>query len=162
MSRRGLPRAALVAILVVAADQASKAWATARLSPEQRVTVLPGWLWFRLLKNTGATFSVLRGHNLFFAVATGLVVVAIVVILWRGYVADLLSIIALGAVAGGAVGNLLDRIRSAGVTDFIQIPVWPADFNLADVAIRLGVLSLLVGVGLERLRRWREVRSARG
>lgn len=162
MSRRGLPHATLVAIVVVAGDQASKAWATARLIPEQRVTVLPGWLWFRLLKNSGATFSLLRGHNLVFALATLLVVIAILVILWRGYVADLLSIIALGAVAGGAVGNLLDRIRSAGVTDFIQIRVWPADFNLADVAIRLGVLSLLVAVGLEQLRRWREVRSARG
>ncbi|HEY8735555.1 MAG TPA: signal peptidase II [Candidatus Dormibacteraeota bacterium] len=160
MSRRGLAGATLVAILVVAADQASKAWATARLTPEQRVTVLPGWLWFRLLKNSGATFSVLRGHNLLFAVATLLVVVAIMVILLRGYVSDLLSIIALGAVGGGAVGNLLDRIRIAGVTDFIQIRVWPTDFNLADVAIRLGVLSLLVGVGLEQLRRRRESRSA--
>jgi signal peptidase II len=155
MPRHALARAALVAILVVAADQASKAWATARLEPEQRVTVVPGWLWFRLLKNSGATFSVLRGYNLFFGIATLLVIVAIVVILWRGYVSDPLSIIALGAVAGGAVGNLVDRIRVAGVTDFILIRVWPADFNLADVAIRLGVLSLLVGVALEQLRRRR-------
>jgi signal peptidase II len=155
MPRHALARAALVAILVVAADQASKAWATARLDPEQRVTVVPGWLWFRLLKNSGATFSVLRGYNLFFGIATLLVIVAIVVILWRGYVSDPLSIIALGAVAGGAVGNLVDRIRVAGVTDFILIRVWPADFNLADVAIRLGVLSLLVGVALEQLRRRR-------
>lgn len=155
MPRHALARAALVAILVIAADQASKAWATARLEPEQRVTVVPGWLWFRLLKNSGATFSVLRGYNLFFGIATLLVIVAIVVILWRGYVSDPLSIIALGAVAGGAVGNLVDRIRVAGVTDFILIRVWPADFNLADVAIRLGVLSLLVGVALEQLRRRR-------
>ncbi len=155
MPRHALARAALVAILVGAADQASKAWATARLDPEQRVTVVPGWLWFRLLKNSGATFSVLRGYNLFFGIATLLVIVAIVVILWRGYVSDPLSIIALGAVAGGAVGNLVDRIRVAGVTDFILIRVWPADFNLADVAIRLGVLSLLVGVALEQLRRRR-------
>lgn len=155
MPRHALARAALVAILVVAADQASKAWATARLEPELRVTAVPGWLWFRLLKNSGATFSVLRGYNLFFGIATLLVIVAIVVILWRGYVSDPLSIIALGAVAGGAVGNLVDRIRVAGVTDFILIRVWPADFNLADVAIRLGVLSLLVGVALEQLRRRR-------
>ncbi len=139
-------------MLVLVVDQASKAWATASLPPARQVTVVPGWLWFRLLTNTGATFSLLRGYNLFFVLATGLVLLAVGVILARAYAGSLPSVIGLGAVAGGASGNLLDRIRMGGVIDFIQVPVWPADFNLADLGIRLGVVLFLIGLFVERRR----------
>jgi signal peptidase II len=48
-----------------------------------------------------------------------------------------------GLLLGGALGNIIDRVRDGAVTDFIKLPLWPA-FNLADVAITLGVLALLV------------------
>lgn len=139
-------------MLVLIIDQASKAWATTSLPPARQVTVMPGWLWFRLLRNTGATFSLLRGYNLLFGIATVLVLLAVFVILARGHAASLPSVIGLGAVAGGAMGNLLDRVRTGGVIDFIQVAVWPAIFNLADLGIRLGVALFLVGLLVERRR----------
>ena len=144
--------AAITALLVLFADQLSKAWAAASLPYGKQLSVISGLLWFRLLTNTGATFSLLPGHNLLFSAATLLVLLAIGMILLRGYVSGALSLVALGAVAGGALGNLVDRVRIAGVVDFIQVRFWPTDFNLADVAIRAGVVALLLGLLLERRR----------
>ena len=61
---------------------------------------------------------------------------------------------ALGAIAGGGSSNLLDRVRFGGVTDFIEIHLWPTNFNLADAAIRIGVVMFILALLLE-LRRAR-------
>jgi len=139
-------------LLVVAADQASKAWAQGSLRPDHEVTVIPGWLWFRLTSNSGATLGLLRGHNLLFIAVSALVVVAVAVIVLRG-APGVLGAVALGAVAGGAIGNLIDRVRLGSVIDFIEVHLWPTDFNLADTAIRLGVVVFVLSLVLDR--RWR-------
>ena len=139
-------------LVVVAADQASKAWAQGSLRPDHEVTVIPGWLWFRLTSNSGATLGLLRGHNLLFIAVSALVVVAVAVIVLRG-APGVLGAVALGAVAGGAIGNLIDRVRLGSVIDFIEVHLWPTDFNLADSAIRLGVVVFVLSLVLDR--RWR-------
>ncbi len=147
--------AATIALFVVAADQASKAWAQGSLRPGHQVTGIDSWLWFRLATNTGATLGLLSGHNWLFVVASLLVVGAVAVLVVRGTVGGVLGIAALGAVAGGAVGNLADRVRLGRVIDFIEVRFWPTDFNLADAAIRLGVVLLLVALLLDLRRRSR-------
>jgi signal peptidase II len=139
-------------LVVVAADQASKAWAQGSLRPDHEVTVIPGWLWFRLTSNSGATLGLLRGHNLLFIAVSALVVVAVAAIVLRG-APGMLGAVALGAVAGGAIGNLIDRVRLGSVIDFIEVHLWPTDFNLADTAIRLGVVVFVLALVLDR--RWR-------
>jgi len=152
--------AALVALLVVAADQASKAWAQASLRPEHEITVIPGWLWFRLTSNSGASLGLLRGHNLLFVVASTLVLLAVAAIVLRG-VPGGLGAAALGAVAGGATSNLVDRLRLGSVIDFIEVHRWPTNFNLADTAIRLGVVLFVLTLLLELRRRSRLDRGSR-
>jgi signal peptidase II len=147
--------AATIVLLVVAADQASKAWAQGSLRPNHEITVIPGWLWFRLATNTGATLGLLSGHNWLFAAISLLVVGAVAVLVVRGTVGGVLGISALGAVAGGAVSNLIDRVRLGGVIDFIEVHLWPTDFNLADAAIRVGVVLLLLALLLDLRRRSR-------
>jgi signal peptidase II len=144
--------AAAIALLVVAADQASKAWAQGSLRPDHEINVVPGWLWFRLTSNSGASLGLLRGHNLLFVAVSTLVVVAVAAIVLRG-VSGALGAVALGAVAGGATSNLVDRVRLGSVIDFIEVHLWPTDFNLADVAIRLGVVVFVLTLLLDR--RWR-------
>ena len=136
-------------LVVVAADQASKAWAQGSLRPDHEVTVIPGWLWFRLTSNSGATLGLLRGHNLLFIAVSALVVVAVAAIVLRG-APGVLGAVALGAVAGGAIGNLIDRVRLGSVIDFIEVHLWPTDFNLADTAIRLGVVVFVLALVLDR------------
>ena len=150
--------AAAIALFVVGADQASKVWAQGSLRLGQQLTVVHGWLWFRLATNTGATLGLLSGHNWLFAVSSLVVVAAVAVLVVRGTVGGVLGIAALGAVAGGAVGNLADRVRLGRVIDFIEVRFWPTDFNLADAAIRLGVVLLLVALllDLRRRSRWRD------
>jgi signal peptidase II len=159
---RALAIVATVALLVVVFDQASKAWARSRLTPGHEVTVIPGWLWVRLASNTGATLGLGSGNNDLFAVLALIIVVAIAVLALQGNVGGVLGVVALGAVAGGAVGNLVDRVRLGYVTDFIEVHWWPTDFNLADAAIRLGVVLFLLALLRDWTRRPRRVSVGAG
>jgi signal peptidase II len=91
--------------------------------------------------NNGVAFSVSAGGPTLVLVVIGVAVAAIV-----GYFATHhdrpLIWLPTGMMVGGALGNLVDRIRSGAVTDFIKLPHWPA-FNLADTSITLGVIVLL-------------------
>lgn len=153
LRRRAGLIAVAIALLVLCLDQASKAWARGQLAPGHEVTVIPGWLWFRLAGNTGATLGLGTGHNELFAALALIIVVAIAVLAVRGNVGGVPGLVALGAVAGGAIGNLVDRVRLGSVTDFIEIHYWPTDFNLADAAIRLGVVLFLLVLVLDWTRR---------
>jgi signal peptidase II len=152
--RRDVLSAAAVALLVVAVDQATKLWAQQALSPRREVTVIDGWLWFRLTSNSGASLGLLRGYNGLFLAVSALLLGAVVVGLLRGAAPGGLGAAALGAVAGGTTGNLLDRVRLGSVIDFIEVHGWPTNFNLADAAIRVGVVLFLLAL-LLRLRRHR-------
>lgn len=132
--------AGAVCALVVAADQAAKAAIEAHLVPGQYEEVL-GPLELTLSHNRGVAFGLAGGAGVKLVLTTAL---ALGVICWlfhrnpqrRG------MWLAVGLVAGGAIGNLVDRIRAGAVTDFIVVGSWPA-FNLADVSITLGVLLLV-------------------
>jgi len=150
--RRDLLAAGAIAVLVIAADQATKVWAQGSLRPDHEVTVITGWLWFRLTSNSGASLGLFRGHNLLFLAVSILVVVAVAVIVLRG-APGTAGAVALGAVAGGATSNLVDRVRLGSVIDFIEVHLWPTDFNLADAAIRLGVVVFLLTLVLGWRRR---------
>ena len=139
-SARAWTRAGIVCALVLAADQAAKAAIETHLVPGEYVGVL-GPLELTLSHNRGVAFGLAGGAGakliLFTAVALGVV----------GYLFAREPRrpgmwLAAGLVGGGALGNLVDRIRAGAVTDFIAVGSWPP-FNLADVSISLGVLLLI-------------------
>lgn len=150
----GTRRAALaVALAVLAADQVSKSLVLAA-APRGGAG---GLVSVRLVRNTGASFGIGAGHPVLITlVAAAVLAVAIgLLIATRSRGVALF----LAAVAGGAAGNLADRlVRSPGfgrgaVVDWIHVAGYPATFNLADVAIRLGALGALVTVLLSARRR---------
>ena len=154
MSRRSAAGlAAAAALLVLVADQASKAWARSALRPGHEVMVVTGWVWFRIVSNTGAALGLLSGNNLLFIVVSLVIVAAVAVLVIRNRALGPLGMVALGAVAGGGSSNLIDRVRLGGVTDFIEVHRWPTDFNLADAAIRLGVVLFILALLLDLRRR---------
>lgn len=125
--------------LVVALDQAAKALIEANLVPGEDVDVL-GPLGLTLSHNSGVAFGLASGGG------TRLVLVTVLALAVVGYLFSRDPTrpgmwIAAGLLAGGAIGNLADRIRADAVTDYIAIGSWPA-FNLADVAVTAGVLLL--------------------
>ena len=119
MSDRPWRLAGALCGLVVVVDQASKAAIEANLVPGEQVDGL-GPLTLTNTHNTGVAFGLAGGGGAAVIVST---------------------LAALGLLAGGALGNLSDRVRDGAVTDFIDLPLWPA-FNLADVAITAGVALL--------------------
>jgi signal peptidase II len=145
-ARRG-PRAqafalaALTLVLVAAVDQGTKALALASLTPGDGVNVFYG-IDLNLVRNTGIAFGVLAGAGDGPIVAfTALALGALLVFFWLRAGRPLLWL-PVGMVLGGAAGNLIDRARFGAVVDFIDPVLWPA-FNLADLAIVLGVLGVL-------------------
>ncbi len=144
--RRAQAGALVLAAVVVALDQLTKAAASRAFADGSHRTVLPGFFDLRLALNDGAAWSMLSGRRWLLA---GVSAAMLALLAWnrRELCATRLSRIAAGLLAGGIVGNLLDRLRTGRVVDFLDWH-WRAaytfpTFNLADTAICIGV-GLLV------------------
>ena len=136
----GLGRAAAVAAVAIAADQISKAIVRGQVSPGEQIDV-GGIFQIVRVANRGIAFGMLDD--------AGSAVLVIAAVAFAALLGAFLVTaerpglwLPIGLLAGGAVGNLIDRIREGAVTDFLDPPKWPA-FNLADVEITLGVLILV-------------------
>jgi signal peptidase II len=130
--------------VVVALDQGTKALATSLVDPGDRVEVLP-FLAFENVRNKGVAFGLGGDISAALIGATIVVLVGLLVFLAVRGEGGWLVWLPAALLLGGALGNLADRVRDGAVTDFIDLPLWPT-FNLADVAITVGVLLLLLDV----------------
>ena len=141
---------AISAILLTAADQASKAWAIRVLPLFEPRELLPGFLGVVHVRNTGVAFSLLanldpRWVHPLLILATLLAMAAVVAYIWhlpgKGVAPP-----GLGLILGGAIGNLIDRWRLGYVVDFLDLHWrthhWPT-FNVADIGISVGVALLV-------------------
>ena len=153
--RIALPIAALVVVL----DQLTKLWIQDHMVLYTTRTVIPGFFNIVHVLNRGAAFGFLNRSDIqwqtyFFFAATALAVLIIFHLLRMARDDDKLLITGLGLILGGAVGNLIDRIKTGEVVDFLDFYWktyhWPA-FNVADIAIFLGSLGLVFA--FYRLRR---------
>lgn len=146
MSRRGL--AAAVATSVIALDVITKALVVARLEDEGRTLELVGdFIRFRVTRNPGAAFSLFQDGGVVLGVIAAITIIvigAVVATMERTF-----DVVGLALVAGGAAGNLIDRIwRGDGfldgrVIDFIDIGTFPS-FNVADSAITIGAAIVIL------------------
>jgi len=133
-----------VAALIFLVDQASKYLILRNLSLGEAWNPIPFLRPFVTLThvtNTGAAFGMFRDHGTLFAIVAILVVVGIVVFYRYLPTNQVWLRVSLGLQLGGALGNLLDRVRLGSVIDFIDFKIWPV-FNLADTAIVVGVAIL--------------------
>lgn len=131
----------IAAALVVTFDQLSKLWIEAN---RPHTELLPGFLDLVYVTNHGAAFGLLRSHTELL-IALGIAgSIAIVVFFCYFSPASTLGNLSFALILGGAVGNLVDRIRLGYVIDFISIRLvrWPP-FNVADAAITVGIFALI-------------------
>jgi len=142
----------LLSLLVIVLDQLSKAWALHALQPAGMPhVVIPGLLNWTLAFNLGAAFNFLAqgsGWQRWFFVVLALVISgALVVWLARTARRDWRTALPLALIVGGALGNAIDRLHAAQVTDFIQVYYhqwsYPV-FNLADCGISVGAVLLIL------------------
>lgn len=152
----------MLALALIALDQATKAWVVAELAFGERAASWLGFFHLTHTRNSGAAFGLLRDLRLnlgfttidavqILGLVSLLVAAAIVVVLRRPAPLDRLTVVALGTLLGGAVGNGIDRLRLGYVTDFLQLQAGWFDFpvfNVADIEIVVGagllVLSTLL------------------
>lgn len=145
---------AAVAVVTLAADQLTKRWARATLKGEPAMVIIPGYLDLEYHENPGAAFGLLRNVPGARYILIGVGVVALVMV-WlmvrklehRQRLGD----VAFALVAGGALGNIWDRVFLVRVVDFVVMHVqrkyvWPA-YNVADVALVFGVGLLILTIG---------------
>ena len=134
-----------LAVLVVVGDQLTKRLAEDRLREKGSVPVVDDILRLTYVQNRGAAFGLLQDQTMFF-VLVGIVVIGVIAASYR-YLprSGFLLHLALGLQLGGAIGNLIDRIRQGYVVDFVDFGYhanwWPV-FNVADSAIVVGVALL--------------------
>lgn len=133
------------AAAVVALDQATKWVAASRLETGESVSVLSDFIRLTLVHNTGAAFGLFPGSRLPFIVVSVLAIGVVLYLFLRETYRSVTNRVLLGCILGGAVGNLVDRVRLGWVVDFIDVGIgtarWPV-FNVADSAVTLGVLLL--------------------
>ena len=143
-----------VAGIIILLDQVSKLLVLHFLPLFSAVEIIPGFFNLVHVRNTGAAFSILAGEpsvwRRVFFVGLTLLVVAIIVFAYRKVpIEDHWSRTAYALITGGALGNLIDRVRFGEVVDFLDCYVgayhWPA-FNVADSAVTVGALMLLVSL----------------
>jgi signal peptidase II len=142
-------RAGAVALVVLVLDQLTKALVRADVQVGEKNEVLP-FLDIGHVHNDGVAFGFLGGGGAIVLVVTFAALALLVGFFARNPTRPLLWL-PTGMLLGGAIGNLVDRIRQGYVTDFIELPHWPS-FNVADISITCGVVVLVIVLELGNAR----------
>lgn len=146
----------LVVILTVTIDQATKAAVTVNLE-HQSMTLIPGVIDIVYVENTGAAFSIGQGGGLIFILVAVAFLVGAMITVWNKPDLPMGLVVSIGLVAGGGMGNMVDRLMEGYVTDFIatrfiDFPV----FNVADMCVTVGVFATVIGYWIWDSRRERD------
>lgn len=141
----------LVAAGVLLLDQLTKAAVVQHMALHESLSVIPGVFNITYVRNTGAAFGILSGQASWIRtgalVGSSLLAVGFILWIWfRNRESSWFKVVSLGMILGGALGNLLDRLRLGEVIDFLDLYWgkyhWPA-FNVADSAVTVGILIFL-------------------
>jgi signal peptidase II len=135
-----------LALVVLVLDQLAKAWIVGNIAPGQVVDVLGSWVRLILSRNGGALFGLFASSATLFGIGS-LAVLSLIVWYHARTPRSVLLSVALGLLMGGALGNLVDRLRIGYVVDFVDIGVGTIrwfTFNVGDAAISTAILLLLL------------------
>ena len=131
-----------IVFFLILADQAIKFLVVSLMELGEAIPVFAGIFHITYIENPGAAFGLFANQRLVFIVA-GILVIAAACLMYRRLMSEK-AIIRWGValLLGGAVGNLIDRLRIGGVIDFLDFRIWPV-FNIADIGICVGVALLM-------------------
>ena len=132
----------LNAFFVIVFDQLSKTYIRNTFSEGQSIPIIEGIFHITYIRNLGGAFGLFPDRQLMFLVLSMVVIFLIIVYWWQLGTEGRLMQIALGLELGGVIGNLVDRILTGHVTDFLDFRFWPV-FNVADIAIVSGLFFVL-------------------
>ena len=140
--------AALVIIFSIVADQLTKFWAADVLRNGESIKIIGNFLRFTYAENRGAAFSILQNQRIFFLVITVIMLIILGVIYFKNKNMSKLSKLSIAMIAGGAIGNFIDRLRLGYVIDFIDVRFgsfydFPV-FNIADSVVVCGTILMII------------------
>ncbi|SDZ16818.1 signal peptidase II [Proteiniborus ethanoligenes] len=138
---------AAISLFIIFLDQLTKFYAIKMLKGNEPIIIIRNFLQLNYVENFGAAFGILQNKKVFFVIMTLVVIIGIVVYMKTNTNLTFSMKLALAMVIGGAVGNLIDRIRLGYVVDFVDVNFWgiydfPV-FNLADSFIVIGTIILM-------------------
>jgi signal peptidase II len=159
MSRKGrYALLALIGLTVIVLDQATKYSIMQSMRLHESIPIVPNLFSITYIRNPGAAFGLLAGSSnafrmVFFGITSLFALALLGTILVRLPERDLIGQLSIAGILGGAIGNLIDRLRFGEVIDFLDVYIesyhWPA-FNVADSAISVGVVCLIIHFAFER------------
>lgn len=133
----------IIFLLILLADQYTKLVVQQDMIVGQSIPVIHRIFHFTYVQNTGGAFGILRGRTNLFIIVSIIVIIFIIYFMLKEEKKDTFVKIVFSVVLGGAISNLIDRMRLGYVVDFIDFQVWPV-FNIADSAISVGMALLLI------------------
>ena len=131
----------LVTALIIISDQITKAFIIEWLKPQGTVSIIGDLLRLTFVTNSGVAFGMLTGMPYVLTIPIVILIGVIMYYLVKTLGQSFLLTLALTLELGGALGNLIDRIRLGYVVDFVKFPYWPA-FNVADSCVVIGAIGL--------------------
>ena len=149
---------ALLGVTVIVVDQMTKLWIMQTMRLHESIPIVPNLFSLTYIRNPGAAFGLLAGSSnafrtVFFGMTSLFALALLGTILVRLPEKDWIGQLSIAGILGGAIGNLIDRLRFGEVIDFLDVYLesyhWPA-FNVADSAISVGVVCLIIHFALER------------
>lgn len=145
----------ILSIFIVLTDQLAKSAATQYLMGQRPIEIIRNFVELHYVKNYGAAFGILQNQRWFFIVITSIVVLAMIVYMTKNSRSlTALTKLSISMLSGGAIGNLIDRVRLGYVVDFIKLDLkiynFPV-FNIADIFIVSGTALLVYTVLFDKL-----------
>ncbi len=147
-------------LLIIALDQISKHLVTSHFSLGEGKCIIEGVLDFTYVQNRGAAFGLLQGARVFFIILTVVIFAALVIYLYKARLTSPLEKTALAFIAGGAIGNFIDRLVLGYVRDFIEVTFidFPV-FNVADCFVCIGAGLYILYTFLDMKRKNKDEKS---
>ena len=146
----------LIALILLSVDQFSKYIIRQKMFLAESIPVIKSIFHITYVENTGIAFGLFpQGHSLFIVIS--LIIILVIIFFERKKVIkSLKERLCLGLILGGALGNLIDRLRFGFVTDFLDFRIWPV-FNLADSGVCIGGILMVFFLLRKRPRKERTV-----
>ncbi len=150
----------IIGLLVVILDQVSKYFTRINLSVGENFDIIKGFFKLTHFENKGAAFSSMTGETLILiGVPIIVLIIGVFYIIKNRKDIHIINALSIGLILGGDIGNLIDRIKFASVTDMFSFEIFPAIFNVADIAIVTGGFLLVFYVLFENKLKERNSKS---
>lgn len=151
----------IIAVIIILIDQVTKWLVVTKMELYEQIPIIDNFFYLTSHRNKGAAWGILQGQMLFFYIVTIIVVIGIIYYMQKYARESKLLAYSLSLVLGGAIGNFIDRLFRKEVVDFFDFIIFTYDypiFNIADAALVVGVILLIIYTVLDEKKKRKETK----